>query len=174
MTTPNTRSWYIVQFKPNSHKISARNLERQGFETFLPMHEVTQHTATKFETVIRPLFAGYMFVACDSEKAPWRQINSTFGISRMLSFAEGPKPMPEALITGLRARCDNVGKLIPPEHLAAGQSVKLQSGPFANFVTTVERMASDVRVWVLLDFMGKATRLQVDRQQIQPVLPAAK
>ena len=172
MTSSDTLSWYIVQFKPNSHKIAVRNLQRQGFETFLPMHEATRRTVVKFETVTRPLFAGYMFVACNPEKAPWRQINSTYGVSRMLSFAEAPKPMPEALITGLRARCDNVGKVVPLESFEAGQSVEMHSGPFANFIATVEQMASDARVWVLLDFMGKETRVQVDRQQIQGVSPA--
>ena len=174
MTRPNTPAWYIVQFKPNSHKIAVRNLERQGFETFLPMHEVTRRTVTKFETVIRPLFAGYMFVACDPLQAPWRRINSTYGITQLLSFVGGPKPIPEALITGLRARCDNVGKVMPLENFEAGQSVEMHSGPFANFIATVEQMASDARVWVLLDFMGKATRVRVDRQLIQVVSPAAK
>lgn len=169
MNSLNTHSWYIVQFKPNSHKIAVRNLQQQGFETFLPMHEVTQRTATKFETVTRPLFAGYMFVACDPEQAPWKQINSTYGISRMLSFSEGPKPVPEALISGLRARCDSVGKLVPQENFEAGQSVEMHSGPFANFIATVEQMANDARVWVLLDFMGKKTRLQIDRQKIRAV-----
>jgi transcriptional antiterminator RfaH len=174
MTPSNTPSWYIVQFKPNSPKIAVRNLQRQGFETFLPMHEATRRTAVKFETVIRPLFAGYMFVACDPELVPWPQINSTYGKSRMLSFSEGPKPMPEALIAGLRARCDNVDKVMPLENFEAGQSVEMHSGPFANFIATVEQMASDARVWVLLDFMGKATRVQVDRLQIQAVSPAAE
>ena len=174
MTPPNTPSWYMVQFKPNSHKIAARNLQQQGFETFLPMHEVTRRTAIKFETVIRPLFAGYMFVACDPKKAPWRQINSTYGISRMLSFGEGPRHMPAALIAGLRARCDNVGKVVPLENFEAGQSVEMHSGPFANFIATVEQMASDARVWVLLDFMGKETRVQVNQQQIQAISPAAE
>ena len=103
MTPSDTLSWYIVQFKPNSHKIAVRNLQRQGFETFLPMHEVTRRTAVKFDTVIRPLFAGYMFAACDPQQAPWRQINSTYGVSCMRSFAEGLEPMPEALIAGQRA-----------------------------------------------------------------------
>ena len=174
MTPRNKSSWYIVQFKPNSHKIAVRNLERQGFETFLPMHEVTRRTVVKFETVIRPLFAGYMFVTCDPEKAPWRQINSTHGVSRILSFSEGPKPMPEALIAGLLARCDNVGKVVPLEDFEAGQSVEMHSGPLESFIATVEQMANDARVWVLLDFMGKETRVQVDRQQIQAVSPAAE
>ena len=174
MTPPNSTSWYIVQIKPNSHKIAVRNLERQGFKTFLPTHEVTRRTAIKFETVTRPLFAGYMFVACNPEKAPWRQINSTYGVSRMLSFAEGPKPMPAELIAGLRARCDSVGKVVPLENFEAGQSVQMHSGPFESFIAAVEQMASDARVWVLLDIMGKETRVQVDRQQIQAVSPAAE
>ena len=174
MTRPNTPSWYIVQFKPNSHKIAVRNLERQGFETFLPMHEVTRRTAVKFENVTRPLFAGYMFVACDPKQTPWRQINATYGISRMLSFTEGPKPMPEELIAGLRARCNNVGVVIPLSKFQAGQLVEMHLGPFKNFIATVEQMASDTRVWVMLDFMGKATRVQVDRQQVQAVLPSGE
>ncbi len=157
MTPSDTPSWYIVQFKPNSQKIAVHNLERQGFKTFLPMQEMTRRTADKFEIVIRPLFAGYMLVACDPTKAPWRQINSTFGISRMLSFVEGPKPIPEALIAGMRARCDNIGKVTPLEPFEAGQSVEMHSGPFANFIATVEQMSSDARVWLLLDFMGKET-----------------
>ena len=166
-----TFPWYIVQFKPNSHKIAIRNLQRQGFETFLPMHEVTRRMAERFETVMRPLFPGYMFVECDPKQSPWRQINSTYGISRMLSFAEGPKPMPSALISGLRSRCDNDGRLMPVEEFEAGQLVEMQSGPFANFIATVEEMTSTARVWILLDFMGKETRVQVERQQIQVIPP---
>jgi len=73
--------------------------------------------------------------------------------------------MPEALITGLCARCDNIGKVVPLKNFEVGQSVEMHSGPFANFIATVEQIASDARVWVLLDFMGKATRVQVDRQK---------
>ncbi len=82
--------------------------------------------------------------------------------------------MPEALIIGLRARCDNVGKVVPLKNFKDGQSVEMHSGPFANFIATVEQMASGARVWVLLDFTGKATRVQVDRQQIQAVSPAVE
>lgn len=122
------------------------------------MHEVTRRTVVKFETVIRPLFAGYIFVACDPETAPWRQINSTFGVSRMLSFAEVLKPMIEALIASLHARCDNVGKVVPRKDFEAGQFVEMHSDHFASFIATVEQMASDNRVLVLLDFMGKKPR----------------
>jgi transcriptional antiterminator RfaH len=96
------------------------------------MHEVTRHTAIKFDTVIRPLFAGYMFLACDPQQTPWRQINSTYGVSCMLSFSQDLKPMPKALIAGQRARCDSVGKVVPLENFEADQSVEMHLGRLQN------------------------------------------
>ena len=38
----------------------------------------------------------------------------------------------------------------------------MHSGPFAKLIATVEQIASDARVWVLLDFMSKETCVRVD------------
>ena len=36
------KKWVIAQIKPNSYESAIHNLERQGFETFLPIMEITQ------------------------------------------------------------------------------------------------------------------------------------
>ena len=51
-------SWYIVQFKRNSHRIAVRNLSQQGFKTFLPLQSSTRQNQAKFLTNIEPLFPG--------------------------------------------------------------------------------------------------------------------
>jgi transcriptional antiterminator RfaH len=104
-----------------------------------------------------------MFVAYDPQQAPWRQINSTYGVSCILNFAEGLEPRPEALISGQRA-VRQCWQGSPLENFEAGQSVEIHSGPFAIFIATVEQMASDVWAWVLLDFMDKEPCGQVDRK----------
>ena len=55
--------WFLAQLKPNSAQIAKRHLERQGFETFLPLEETTQPRNGKFVTAQRLLFPGYIFVA---------------------------------------------------------------------------------------------------------------
>lgn len=35
------KKWFAVQIKPNSYNLAARNLHRQGFETFLPKMTIT-------------------------------------------------------------------------------------------------------------------------------------
>ena len=50
-----------------------------------------------------------------------------------------------------------------------GDEVTLTKGPFANFVTAVEKIAPDWRVWVLLDVMGGQTRIAVGADQLRAV-----
>ena len=109
-----------------------------------------------------------MFVSVNSELAPWRAINSTIGVSRLVSFEGKPKPLPLQLISGLMLRCDTSGTLLPPKSLNEGDSVEMLTGPFANFVATVDTIDPERRIWVLMDFMGQKTRMQVTADQLQP------
>jgi transcriptional antiterminator RfaH len=159
--------WYLIQFKPNSHRLAERNLHRQGFETFLPMQKITRRKASRFVSDLKPLFPGYMFVSVNSDLAPWRTINSTIGVSKLVSFEGKPKPLPLQLISGLMLRCDASGILLPPKSLSEGDSVEMLTGPFANFIATVDTIDPEQRIWVLMDFMGQKTRMQVTSDQLQ-------
>ena len=155
------KQWHLVQFKPNSYRLAVRNLQRQGFETFLPLQEITSRKPSSFAVDLRPLFPGYMFVGVELDAAPWRKINSTIGVSRLVSLADNYKPLPLNLISSLMFRCDEKGKLLPPKTLNGGDSVEVLNGPFANFVATVEKIDAQKRVYVLMEFMGQSTRVHV-------------
>ena len=159
--------WYLIQFKPNSYRLAERNLHRQGFETFLPMQKITRRKASRFVSDLKPLFPGYMFVSVKSELAPWRTINSTIGVSKLVSFEGKPKPLPLQLISGLMLRCDASGSLLPPKSLSEGDSVEMLNGPFASFIAAVETIDAEQRIWVLMDFMGRKTRMQITADQLQ-------
>lgn len=159
--------WYLLQLKPNSHRIAERNLNRQGFKTFLPMQEVTRRKASHFVNDLKPLFPGYMFVSFDTEIDAWRKINSTMGVSRLVSFGSEPKALPTQLVSGLMMRCDENGKLLPPNTLREGDSVELLTGPFAKFVATVDSIDPEQRIWVIMDYMGQKTRIQIASDQLR-------
>ena len=74
-------NWYLVQLKPNGHRLAKANLERQGFKTFLPLQNVTKRSAHKFVDRRVPLFPGYMFVKLDIAQNDWRKVNSTLGVA---------------------------------------------------------------------------------------------
>ena len=40
------------------------------------------------------------------------------------------------------------------------------AGPFSNFIATVDTIGPDQRIWVLMDFMGQKTRMQVTAEKL--------
>lgn len=165
--TEQNSHWFLAQLKPNGHQLAERNLDRQGFRHFLPMQEESRRKRGRFITLLRPLFPGYIFIAFDPDQGLWRKINSTNGVARLVSFGKSPAPVPAELINSLMARCDPAGKFLPTGTVAPGDSVRIAKGPFADFVATVEKLAPDNRVFVLLDLMGRKTRITVAADKLR-------
>ena len=160
-------NWYLVQLKRNSHRIADRNLNQQGFKTFLPLQDLTSRRGSEFFSRTKPLFPGYMFVRIKPDGAPWQKINSTLGVSRLICQDGVPKKVPTDVISGLILRCDRLGSLLPSNAVQRGDNVEIHSGALANFVATVETIDSNKRIWVLMDIMGQIAKVQVAPAQVK-------
>ena len=160
--------WYVAQVKPNGFARAEANLKQQGFETFMPLHRKTVRHARQMREVLRPVFPGYIFIRFGAVRSDWRKINSTFGVSKLISFETGkPAPVPDALMAGLRARCDFEHVLQPLDDLQAGEQVRMLSGAFADFIGEIETFVANDCVRLLFDFMGQATKLDVPRVDVE-------
>lgn len=156
-------AWYLAQLKPNSAALALRNLARQGFATFLP--RLMRGGAPRPE----PMFPGYLFVGMADGQGRWMAINNTLGVARLVKFGAEPARIPDAVMDEIRARCDGGDIFHPPEPaLAPGDNVSLIDGPFADHIATVAGLDADRRVWLLLDVLGRATRLSVPSASLRP------
>ena len=155
-----SKEWFVLQFKSNSHRIATKNLNRQGFETFLPLNDATSRRASRFKNTSKPLFPSYMFIRFDKKESEWHKINSTYGVSRLITFNSIIKSIPTIFVDHLMKRYDLSGKLLPIQKLKKGDQVEVLKGPFANFIATVEKYEADQRIWILMDLMGRKTKIQ--------------
>jgi transcriptional antiterminator RfaH len=162
-----SKEWFILQFKSNSHHQAAKNLNRQGFETFLPLHDATSRKLSRFINTSKPLFPGYMFIKFDRVESDWHKINNTYGVSRLITFNSILKPIPTKFIDNLMKRYDLSGKLLPIKKLKKGDQVTVSKGPFANFVATVEKYEDEQRIWILMDLMGRETKIHTSSDALQ-------
>ena len=162
-----SKEWFILQFKSNSHHIAAKNLNRQGFETFLPLHDTTSRKLSRFINTSKPLFPGYMFIRFDKAESEWHKVNNTYGVSRLITFNSVLKSIPTNFVDSLMKRYDLSDKLLPVQKLKKGDQVELLTGPFANFIATVETYESDQRIWILMDLMGRKTKMQSPNKYLQ-------
>ena len=156
--------WYLVQLKPNGLTRALTNLERQGIFPFVPRERRSVRRAGKFVTVDAPIFPGYLFVQLNREDRGWRVINSTYGVARIVSFGGLPAPLPKGLVEEIAARYANTGDAPPP--FGIGDDVILREGPFADFLAKVEAVDPQHRVHLLIDFMGRQSRIVVQAEKL--------
>ena len=161
------KHWYLVQVKPNGYRLAERNLLRQDFACFQPMVRATERRGAQFRPVSRPLFPGYVFVAFDPARAPWRKINSTAGVARLLSLGNVPQEVPKGLVAELRARLDAGGHVTLADNVEVGDRVEIQSGPFAGFLGEVARLAPEARAHLLVDLMGRQARVTAQLSELR-------
>ena len=161
MNQSSDKKWYVAQIKPNSYHSATQNLERQGFETFLPKMEITQRKENKFVVKNVYVFPGYMFVCFDPHIITWSKINSTYGVSRIVAFNKKPSVISSDLILELKIRYEINSNSTQKEKLQKGDSIKFSTGPFADLIAKVESVDEKNRIWVLLEAMGGCLRLKL-------------
>ena len=162
-----SKEWFILQFKSNSHNQAIKNLNRQGFETFLPLHNTTSRKLSRFINASKPLFPGYMFIRFNKTESEWHKINNTLCVSRLITFNSILKSIPTSFIDSLMKRYDLSGKLLPIQKLKKGDEVTVLKGPFADFIATVETYETDQRIWILIDLLGRKTNIQTSTADVR-------
>ena len=153
--------WCVAQIKTNSNKSAIQNLERQGFETFVPKMEKTQRQENKFLVKNVYVFPGYMFVCFDPHILTWTKINSTYGVSKILTFGNKPAKISSNLILELKNRYEINSNPTQNEMLQKGDSIKFITGPFTDLIAKVESVNEKYRIWILLEAMGGRQRLKL-------------
>lgn len=159
--------WYVAQTQMRGEQRAQVNLERQGFHTYLPRYRRERRHARRRDVVRAPLFPGYIFVRLDLETAPWRSINGTFGVSRLVCHGERPAALPRGVVEEIAARESNDGLIVlKPRPFRRGEALRIMTGALADCLGFFERMADGDRVILLLDLLGRKVRVQAPLEAV--------
>jgi transcriptional antiterminator RfaH len=154
--------WYVVNTLPHQELRALANLHRQGFAAWLPAFRKGRRHARRVDSVVTPLFPGYLFMHLDVATARWRSINGTFGVIKLLCHGELPAPVPTGLVDELLAKRDSEGLVrLPLRQFARGEAVRVAEGPFADLVGIYEGMSGRDRVVLLLSLLGREVKATV-------------
>ena len=162
-------NWYLLQTKPHAHVTACENLRRQGFDVFLPLMVGTKKENGKFLDIKQPLFPGYLFMGTSIDPVPWKSINGTRGVSKAVTLDGIYRPVSTHIIEGLQSRCDEYGVLRQLNDIVAADRVKIERGPLAEFICTVDQIKVDKRAWVLIDILKQQTRADVSLEDVSKI-----
>ena len=150
--------WYLIHTKPAAEGVAQVNLERQGYETYLPRLLQWRLWPRREGRRIVPLFPRYLFLRLNEGHQPLNPVRSTLGVAGVVRFGSCYTVVPDRVIRELQSRADPVSGLHTLRRaapLAAGTPVAVRSGPFSGLSGVFERPAGAERVVVLLRLLGQ-------------------
>lgn len=160
-------SWHLLLCKPNQNQIAFRHLRRQGVDLFMPRHMAERRWRGRVTSELRPVFAGYIFFSTDPSRPNWHKVRTAPGVAQLIGFGSGkPAEVPAEIVSGLLQCCNAEGLLQREQDLSPGDTVRITRGPFRDFVTTVEKIDPERRIHVLLDFLGRETKVVLASDEI--------
>ena len=156
--------WYAIHSKPRQEERALDNLQRQGFEAWLPMLTVEKVLRGKLANVTEPMFSRYLFIRLDTEQTNWSPIRSTLGVSRLVSFGNRPAVVADELIQALQT----VPQRAPERLFQPGQTIKIVSGPLKGIEGIFQQADGEHRAMVLIDLFNKQHRVTTQMQDLRP------
>lgn len=154
--------WYLIHTKIRQEAVALENLERQGFECFVPLMRAEKLRRGKLQVVQEPLFPRYLFIRLSTgiDAQSWSPIRSTMGVSRMVMFGQTPAKVTDELLQLIREQ--TASGEVHQRHFAPGEAVQVTTGPFAGIEAIYQMADGDGRVMVLLNILSKPVQLSIE------------
>jgi transcriptional antiterminator RfaH len=164
------RNWYVIHTKPRREKEARENLERQGYEIYLPQIRIRKFIRRKWQYVIEPLFPRYLFAHLDLEETNTAPIRSTKGVNQLVKFGDRAVPVPNEFIAYLQRTADTETGLhqFVDATIKPGEKIAIVSGALQGMEGVFEQESGEDRVMVLVEVLGRLSRIAVPRQNIAP------
>ena len=163
-----TDPWLVVNTNPHRERLVLDNLRLRALNAYCPMIRRRRSHARRIESVLRPLFPGYLFVQANADLTSWQPLQSTHGVRTVVRAGDDPCFIADAFVAGLRMREVDGAIVRPPAPYRIGQEVRIAGGPFEGFIATILDLDEKDRMLVLLDVMHRGIKIKLNGEMVTP------
>jgi transcriptional antiterminator RfaH len=152
--------WSVVQCESQRERVAAEFLVAAKYEIYLPRILVKKREV--------PLFPGYLFVTIHEQ---WWAVRWSIAVIRVLMDGEMPAHVPGKVVDAIKRRegGDGLVRLPKVRGLERGDAVRIVAGSFAGHLAIYDGMSGEARVCVLLELLGRKTRMSLGRGDVEAV-----
>ena len=174
--------WYAVHtYSGHEHKakrymesaVANAGLEDKFGNILVPTEEVTEMRQGKRSTMTKKFLPSYILVQVDLDKVTQQIVTSTQGVTNFVGVQQGkmPRPLRDKEVERIVGQIDSSRTEEPSDvPFQAGDSVKVNDGPFADFTGTVSEVNMERRkVKVMVSIFGRPTPVELDFLQVELV-----
>ncbi|MDO4182477.1 MAG: transcription termination/antitermination protein NusG [Coriobacteriia bacterium] len=167
-----TYSGYENKVRDNLiQRVEAMGLENSVFKIEIPTETVTEikEGGRRVETE-RKVFPGYVLVRMELDDRSWAAVRNTPGVTGFVGSQGNPAPLTREEYNKIMKRASKEAPKKTSTVLEVGQSVKVISGPLADFDGTVSEVSPDAgKIKVLVSIFGRETPVELAFDQVARV-----
>jgi transcription termination/antitermination protein NusG len=174
-----TKKWYIIHtYSGYEAKAKKSLLERAQLagkedmfdEILIPEETVVAVVKGKKRTSKRKFFPGYIIVRMELTEETWHVVKDTPRITGFVGGADDkPTPISDEEVERMTQRMkEGVDREKPKIEFEQGETVRVISGPFANFSGVVDDVRPEKeKLRVMVQVFGRATPVELEYTQVE-------
>jgi len=165
--------WYVVHtYSGHENKVKAnleKMVENRGmrddiFEVVVPTEEYVEKNSDKKTVKERKKFPGYVLIKMIINDESWYLVRNTRGVTGFVGPSSKPIPLTDEEVKALGVA--KKARVLESDY-KVGETVKITSGPFENFVGKIESINLEKeKVKVFVSMFGRETLVELELNQI--------
>lgn len=160
-------SWYVLKIRSGLASVIQSELSKIGITHYFPM---LKHYRTASISTQKPLFPGYLFIQVENLEESTPYLNRIQGIIGFLFQDDLPAIIEAGFMNKLHAKVTEINEQEGVwRTYNIGDKVLLEAHGLSTIGTVVQHsMADKTRVRILIDFMGKEIKADVNWFNLAP------
>lgn len=172
-------AWYVINtYSGHEYKviealktrIKTMGLEDQIFQAIVPIQSKMVIRRGQKVKSQEKTFPGYVLIQMSLSDNSWVTVRTTQGVTGFIGIENKPQPISQAEVDRiLHTTEEDKPKYETP--FAVGDIVKVTSGPFADFIGTIDTIDQEKgKIRVLVSFFERETPVELDFLQVSKEL----
>jgi transcriptional antiterminator NusG len=172
-----TKKWYVLhtysgyenKVRDNlRHRVESMGLEDRIFDVQIPTEEVIEiKEGGRRITTDKKVFPGYVLVRMELDDQSWGVVRNTPGVTGFVGAQGKPSPLSREEYNKIMKRTRSDAPKKTSSNLQVGQSVKVISGPLAEFDGTIAEVHPEAgKVKVMVSIFGRETPVELSYNQV--------
>lgn len=172
----NQAKWYVIHIQTGyeqrvkqalEQRIKSLGVEDKIFNIVIPTREVVVVKKGKKTKNKEKVFPGYILVKMILDDNSWLVVRTTEGVTGFVGAGLKPTPISEKEVQAIMKFVEQEQPKFKAK-FSVGEAVKITSGPFADFLGTIESIDEERgKVKVLVSIFDRETPVELDFLQVQ-------
>ena len=170
------KGWYVIhtyagyenKVKTNLDKrVESMEMQDKIFEVLVPMEKEIEIKNGQRKINMRKVFPGYVLVEMIMEDDSWYVVRNTPGVTGFVGPGSKPIPLSEGEIEHILKQM-GLGEAKPKHDFVVKEQVRVISGPFNNFIGTIEEIHPERgKLKVSVSMFGRETPVELNFEQVE-------